>query len=248
MGLMKKLEPLLKVIAVGITALISITSALLSLPALRDLFAREISWLHDHLSPEQATTLGGVLLGLGLCLLLLEIRQRGLKPRKSLAAVGVLWILCSFGLIFLSPIHLKQGEEIGIAPAKPLPAKAKDNGEIQPPSNHKDRADQGKERSSSESAFAAEDGSSSPASTSSTTPASPSSAKGACTCPTPSSANNPPPSTPSPSNPQREEGAINFAEIKREEAGQEATEEAQEEAEETQEEAEETREEAELGF
>jgi hypothetical protein len=236
---MKNLKPVRNVAAVGLTTLITVTSGLLALPSLRKAFADQIGWLHDHLSPEQATAVGGVLLALGLCLLYAEVRNRGLKPRKWISAMGFLWVISSLGLIFFAPNHLKPPEEIGIGPAEALAPQKHHPTEPAPPTSKEKGATA--RRGSTESVALVEESSTEPQASPSSTPTGSSSSAGGCTCPTASSS----PATPQPE--PNEEAPVHVEEGGQE-AAQEVREEEQEAAEEAQEEAEIAREEAELGI
>lgn len=239
---MEKLKPVRTVLAAGLTTLITVTSGLLSLPALKDFFADQIHWLHAHLSSQQATAVGGVLLALGLFLLCVEVRDRGLKPRKSVAAMGLLWVISSLALIFFAPNHFKPIEEIGVGQAEALStAKNRAAKRGSQPAGKTQNPNTGGRPSTESVALTEEDSAGSQASPAATDSASRSS-KGSCTCPAPS------PSPASSPSPHTAEPPESFAEEERREEAAEAREEEQEAAEEAREEAEFAREEEELGI
>lgn len=235
---MKKLTAVGKVFAAGLTTLITVTSGLLSLPALKDFFADQIGWLQEHLSSQQATAVGGVLLALGLFFLCIEVRDRGLKPRKSMAAMGLLWVVSSLALIFFAPNHLKPIEEIGVGQAEALNTTKTPTAEKHLRGSNQAQKPNPETPESTESVSLSEEGSSASQASPAATNSASRSSKSSCTCPGSSSAPSPP-VTPQPSEPSEP-----FAEEERREEAEEAREEEQEAAEE----AEFAREEAELGI
>lgn len=92
-------------IAVAVGTIVTFASGLASLPHLADLFAEAVSRLHFALSAKQASIFGGVGLGIALAVFLLESRRGRGFIRRPIAAVAVLWMAISLGVI-VAPYRL----------------------------------------------------------------------------------------------------------------------------------------------
>jgi hypothetical protein len=229
---------------IGISALVSLASALLSISALQDAFSEQLHWLQSHLSAQQATVVGGLLLGLGIALFVLEVRIRGAKPKKAYAALSVLWVVAGVALIFFpladfeppraQPQRFVRNDPLPV----PLPSPEVVKGEgagvgSQTASAPTDSSEATPVSDASSSEVTSSASKSSEPATVSTPPS-----KDPCVCPAPS-VRAPAPDPQPVATPQATNESTTIAEEEVEETAQEAREESQEEAEESQEEAEE---------
>ena len=92
-------------IAVAVGTIVTFASGLASLPHLVALFAEAVSLLHSALSAKQVGIFGGVGLGIALAVFLLESRRGRGFIRRPIAAVAVLWMAMSLGII-VAPYRL----------------------------------------------------------------------------------------------------------------------------------------------